>query len=108
MEVILHAHHAKVSDSLRQRAERAARKLGSRLKRAVTAIVRFEDDGPARRVEIVLQAPRHRDLVAIGEGARYGPALTLAVQRLQGQVAKARVRQLRRTLPAPVPETPFA
>lgn len=90
MEIILHAHHAEVTDSLRARAERAVERLSVRLRRVVTAIVRFEGDGPAKRVEIVLQSPRRRDLVARAFDRQYGPALSLAVQRLEMQVARSR------------------
>lgn len=88
MEIILHAHHADVTPSLRTKAETAVRKLGARLRRVVTAIVRFEGDGPTKRVEIVLQAPRRRDLIATAMGRRYEPALAAAVHRLETQVAR--------------------
>jgi hypothetical protein len=60
------------------------------MSRAVDAIVRFEQDGPMRRVEIVLHAPRQRDVIALGQGRYYGPALTAAMERLSTQVRKMR------------------
>lgn len=90
MEIILHAHHADVPESLRARAERAVARLSARLRRTVTAIVRFEGDGPSKRVEIVLQAPRRADLVAHAFDRRYEPALAQAVSRLERQVASSR------------------
>jgi len=64
--------------------------MGLRLARAVDAIVRFEQDGPVKRVEIVLHAPRQRNVVALGEAKYYGPALTTAIERLGAQVRKLR------------------
>ncbi len=103
MEIILHAHHAEVTDTLRDKAERAVERLAARLRRVVTAIVRFEGDGPNKRVEIVLQAPRRPDLVAQAFARRYEPALTQAVLRLEAQVARARRSRRPRLRP---PEAP--
>jgi ribosome-associated translation inhibitor RaiA len=88
VEIVFHAHHAVISDELRARAERAVHKAAARLHRAVDAIVRFEEDGPTRRVEIVLNAPRHGPVVAVGEGRQLSAALTAALARLQAQVGK--------------------
>ncbi|CAA9356413.1 MAG: hypothetical protein AVDCRST_MAG40-3199, partial [uncultured Gemmatimonadaceae bacterium] len=77
-----------ISADLRARAERAVHKAAARLHRAVDATVRFEEDGPTRRVEIVLHAPRHRPVVAVGEARLLGPALTAATARLQAQVSR--------------------
>ena len=85
MDVIFHAHHAVVSERLRQRAQSAVERVASRLKRTVDAVVRFEGDGRTRRVEIVVHAPRHRRLVAEGQGAFFGPALGEAIGRLEAQ-----------------------
>ena len=88
MEIIFHAHNAPIPDRLRKRAELALQRIGRRLTRAVDAIVRFEQDGPVKRVEIVLHASRQRRIVALGEGKFYGPALTIAIERLGAQVRK--------------------
>ena len=88
MEIIFHAHHATIPEPLRGRAERAVLKFGRRLQRAVDAVVRFEDDGPTRRVEIVLHAPKQRNLVAEGRSRSYATALTDALTRLQAQIPK--------------------
>jgi ribosome-associated translation inhibitor RaiA len=85
MDVIFHAHHAVVSERLRLRAQRAVERVASRMKRTVDAVVRFEGDGRTRRVEIVVHAPRHRRLVAEGQGAFFGPALGEAIGRLEAQ-----------------------
>ena len=90
MEIIFHAHHAVISPRLQQRAEASLRRLVVRLGRAVDAIVRIEQDGPSRRVELVLHAPRGRRLVARGEGRFFGPALTMALGKLTAQVARSR------------------
>ena len=88
MEIIFHAHHADISPRLQQRAESALRRVVVRLGRAVDATVRVEEDGPTRRVELVLHAPRGRRLVARGEGRFFGPALTIALGRLNAQIAR--------------------
>ncbi|MBX6331292.1 MAG: HPF/RaiA family ribosome-associated protein [Gemmatimonadaceae bacterium] len=90
MEIIFHAHHAVVPEALRQRAERAVRKLARRFSRIVDAIVRFEADGPVRRVEIVLRAPRSRRFVALGVDRAYGPALAVAAARMEAQVTRVK------------------
>ncbi len=93
MEVIFHAHHATVSDRMRKRCETAVRRVGLRMSRAVDGIIRFEQDGPVRRVEIVLHAPRQRDMVARGEGKFFGPAFSLAMDKLTTQIRKTRTAQ---------------
>jgi hypothetical protein len=90
MEIIFHAHHAAISPRLRQRADTSLRKIVARLGRTVAAVVRVEEDGPTRRVELVLLAARGRKLVARGEGRAFGPALTVALGRLGAQVAHAK------------------
>jgi ribosome-associated translation inhibitor RaiA len=56
----------------------------------VRATVRFEQDGPTRRVEIVMHAPRRRPLISNGYGRTYGPALAEAVENLQAQLARSK------------------
>lgn len=90
METIFHAHHADISLRMRRRAELAVERAATRLPRAVDAVVRFEQDGPVKRVELLLHAPRHPDLIAKGEGRFYGPALTIAIERLTTQIRKLR------------------
>ncbi len=103
MQIIFHAHHAVISENMRLRAERVLRKLNGRVSRAVDAVVRFEQDGPVRRVEVVLHAPRRKPIIAEGRSRHYGPALAEAVQRLEAQLdrikrtPKARARALSRT-----------
>ncbi len=92
MEIILHAHHADVSASLRTRTERAVAKLATRLRRAVHAVIRFEGDGAEKRVELVLSSPRRRPLVAEGSGKTFGPAVAAAVARLEAQVRSEHAR----------------
>jgi ribosome-associated translation inhibitor RaiA len=90
VEIIFHAHHATISDSMRKRAEAGARRAGRRVGRAVDAIIRFEQDGPVKRVEIVLHASSRRDLIARGESRFYGLALTAALGRLNAQIRTVR------------------
>ena len=75
---------------MRRRAEAGARRAGRRVGRAVDAIIRFEQDGPVKRVEIVLHASSRRDLVARGESRFYGLALTSALERLNAQIRTVR------------------
>ncbi len=90
MEIILHAHHAEVTDSLRAQAHAAVERIASRVKRVVNAVVRFVEDGSTRRVEIVLRAGNRGDLIAQADARAFAPALSAAVQRLETQVARAR------------------
>lgn len=90
MDVIFHSHNAVISERLRSRAESIIRKLESRITRAVRATVRFEQDGPTRRVEIEMHASRRRPLISNGYGRTYGPALSEAVQNLQAQLARSK------------------
>ena len=92
MDILFQSHHAQVSERVRERARAAVMRLGARLARAAKAVVRFEEDGPTRRVEIVLHAPRRRAMVAEGSARFFGPALTYAIDRLDAQT-----RQLKRT-----------
>jgi ribosome-associated translation inhibitor RaiA len=85
VEIIFQSHHATVSQFMRDRAERGVRKIAARMARAVDGIVRFEADGPTRRVEIVLHAPRHQDVRASGTAARFAGALSAALKRLDVQ-----------------------
>ena len=90
MDVIFHSHNAVISEPLRSRAESVIRKLESRSARAVRAIVRFEQDGPTRRVEIEMHASRRRPLISNGYGRTYGAALSEAVHNLQAQLARSK------------------
>jgi hypothetical protein len=104
MEIIFHEHHATVSDYMRQRAAAGVRRLTARLERAVDAVVRFEADGPTRRVEIILRTPRHKRLVAKAEGRYFGPVLGVVLARLRPQIAAVkrttRARAARSRMPA--------
>ncbi len=99
MEIILHAHHAEVTESLREQAEAAIRRIASRMHRVVNAIIRFIGDGHTRRVEIVLNGTRSRALFAQADARDFAPALATAMHRLESQVARIRTQQLRRNAP---------
>jgi hypothetical protein len=85
VEIIFQSHHATVSPFMRDRAERGVRKLAARLSRTVDAVIRFEADGPLRRVLSVLHAPRHQDVRAEGAAPRFAGALSQALRRLDAQ-----------------------
>lgn len=92
MEIIFDAHNAVISDNMRLRAERIVRKLSRRVARAVDAVVRFEQDGPVRRVEVMLHASGKRALVSEGTSRNFGPALGEAIHRMEAQL-----RHIKRT-----------
>ena len=87
MDINFHAHHAVISERLRTRASRAIDRYSERFPFAVGATVLFEQDGPHRRVEIVVYGRQSRRWVAEGAGRTYGPALTAALAHLETQLA---------------------
>jgi ribosome-associated translation inhibitor RaiA len=98
VEIVYQSHHANVPDRVRLQAGRSLEKLGQRLTRPVSGVIRFEEDGRMRRVELELLG-RGRRLVAEGTGRYYGTALTAAVAHLEAQlrrVGRAAVRRTRR------------
>ena len=90
MEIVFHSHHARVSDHMRRRAQRGVEKMARRLTRAVSAVVRFEEDGRERRVEIVVHAAHNRRLVANGIARFFGTALADALARMGTQTNHAK------------------
>lgn len=99
MEIVLHAHHANVSESLKRRTEAALRRIATRMHRVANAIVRFVHDGPTRRVEIILHGTGTRSLFAQADGPHFAPALTIAMHRLESQIDRVRRRRTRRHQP---------
>ena len=90
MQIVIQAHHAEISEPMRERARRAVERVAERISRTVNAIVRFEGDGPMRRVEIVLHCPRQRTMVAEGKARAAEAALAAAITRLRRQAAAAK------------------
>ncbi len=88
MEIVIQSHHATVTEGMQRSVRRGLARLRSRLWKPVSAVVRFEEDGPIRRVELVLQG-RGRQLVAQGTGRFFGPALSSALSRLGTQLRRA-------------------
>lgn len=102
MEIVFQSHHATVPERVRQNAIRSLERLGLRLTRPVAAVIRFEEDGRMRRVELELQG-RGRRLVAEGTGRYFGPALAAALAHLEAQlrrVGRLHVRRARRAVRA--------
>jgi ribosome-associated translation inhibitor RaiA len=103
MDILFQSHHAVISDNMARRAERLVRKIARRTERVITATVRFEQDGPTRRVELTFLLPHRVRLAAAAEARNYGPALNEAGQHMTAQLArrkrtpKARGRPLART-----------
>jgi hypothetical protein len=102
MEIVFHNHDAPISDRMRRRAELALRKVARRAARVVDGSVRFQQDGPTRRVELVLHTGSGKRYIAASEGRYFGTALADAVRRLTMQLdhskrtPKARARRLAR------------
>lgn len=90
MDIVFQSHHAVISDRMRLRAERLIEKISKRHPRLTGAVVRFEQDGPTRRVEVVLHVPRRKDLIAEARARNYGPALAEAVGKLTRQLDRSR------------------
>lgn len=88
MEIVIHSHHAGISDHMRKRAVRQVERAAARVPRIVEAIIRFEEDGPTRRVTITLRAPRHHDLMGRAEGRYFGPAIASAIAKVLAQSGK--------------------
>jgi hypothetical protein len=98
--VVFHIHDAQVTDAMRLRADRLVRRLARRVGREVTqALIRFEHDGPTRRVEIEVRPAGRRPVVARAEARYFGPALTECGERLArrlGADQAPRTRAVRR------------
>lgn len=87
MDIVFQSHHANVPERVRQNAIRSLERLGLRLTRPVSGIIRFEEDGRMRRVELEVQG-RGRRLVAEGTGRYFGPALAAALAHLEAQLRR--------------------
>lgn len=96
MELVFSHRGIALTESMLKRAERAVVKAAERIPRATGAIVRFDEDGPERRVEIVFTAPRGTRLVAAAAGRYWGPALNAALGKLVRQASKERHTPKRR------------
>ena len=90
MEIVFHNHDAPISDRMRRRAEQALRKVARRATRVVDGVVRFQQDGPTRRVELVLHTGSGKRYIAASEGRYFGTALADAARRLTMQLDHAK------------------
>lgn len=98
MKIQTHGHHIEITDSLRMKAEGGARKLADHLKRAVNADIWFGEDGVLRTVEIVLHAPKYKNMVAKAQAKYHEPALTEAIAKMDAQIRRlksSKKRQVR-------------
>lgn len=86
MDIVIHSHHATVSEHMRKQAIRQVERAATRIPRTVEAIIRFEEDGATKRVTLTLRAPKHHDLMGKAEGRFFGPAITAAIARVMTQV----------------------
>lgn len=97
MELVFSHRGIALTKSMLKKAEKAVLTAAERLPRATGANVRFDEDGPERRVEIVVTAPRGVRLVAAAAGRYWGPALKAALTKLVRQASKERRTPARRT-----------
>lgn len=86
MDIVIHSHHATVSEHMRTQAIRQVERAAARIPRTVEAIIRFEEDGVTKRVTLTLRAPKHHDIMGKAEGRFFGPAITAAIARVMTQV----------------------
>lgn len=96
MVIQFHGHQTEITDALRIRAREGAEKLAEHLGRPVDADIWFDGEGVSRTVGVVLHAPRHRNLVAYGEGKFHGAALTDAIAKLDAQIRRRKSARKRR------------
>jgi hypothetical protein len=102
MEIVYHIHDAPVSTRMKQRAEQLLRKAARRAARPTDAVIRFQQDGTVRRVEMSLHLSSGRRFLARAEGRYFGTAMTDAARRLAMQLdhekrtPKARARRTAR------------
>lgn len=106
MELVIHGHQTDVSNGLRYRTEEGLRRIGTKLRRAIIADVRFEEDGVMKAVEIVLQAPNNILLVGKAENKHHGTALTEALAKIEKQIEKVKTVQKRKRVASSGPRTP--
>jgi len=97
VEIVFSHRGIAVTESMLKKAERAILKAAERVPRATGALVRFDEDGPERRVEIVFTAPQGVRLVASTSGRYWGPALDGALVKLVRQASKERHTPSRHT-----------
>lgn len=102
MEIVHQIHDADISDRMKKRAELALLKAARRAARPQDAVIRFQQDGAVRRVEMTLHTAAGRRYVARSDAAYFGSALTDAARKLAMQLdhskrtPKARARKLLR------------
>lgn len=90
MEIIVQAHNASISEKLRERATQAVARVAARTRGVVDALVRFEADGPDRRVLLQLRSARRPPLLSQATADRYEDALSNAIARLESQLRQAK------------------
>lgn len=88
MEIKTHGHHTEITDSLRIKADDGARKLADHLQRAVNVDIWFGENGVMKTVEIVLHAPKYKNMVAKAESKYHEPALTDAIAKMDAQIRR--------------------
>jgi len=91
MQILFQNHDAPVSDRMRRRAEQAVLNAARRARRPVDAVIRFREDGPSRRVELILHTSTGRRYVATSTARYFGTAIASAARRLTAQLTSDKV-----------------
>lgn len=100
MEIVFQIHDAPISDRMKKRAEQALLKAARRATRPQDAVIRFQQDGTVRRVEMTLHTAGGRRFVARADAPWFGSALADAARKLAMQLdhkkrtPKAKARRL--------------
>ena len=82
MEIVFQIHDASISDRMKKRAEEALMKAARRAARPQDAVIRFQQDGRVRRVEMTLHTAGGRRFVASSDAPYFGSALSGAARKL--------------------------
>lgn len=102
MEIVFQIHDAPISDRMKKRAEQALLKAARRAARPQDAVIRFQQDGSIRRVEMTLHTAAGKRFVAKSDAPYFGSALADAARKLAMQLdhhkrtPKSRARKLAR------------
>ena len=102
MDIVYQIHDAPISERMKKRAELALVKAARRAARPQDAVIRFQQDGTVRRVEMTLHTAGGRRYVAKADAPYFGSAITAAARKLAMQLdhtkrtPKARARKLTR------------
>ena len=90
MRVQIAARHCEIPESLRERAETLAGRLGKFDPRVSAAEIVFEEEKLTRRVEVILSVDRRDPVVARGEADEFRTALDKVIDRASRMLRRQR------------------